>query len=360
MCGGFPGASTQLMRRILLILPVALLTASVSLRGDALLFGLFENYLESLRRQAGIPGLAAALVGENGILWERGFGLQDIERSIPTRPDTPFHLDGLAQVFTSALALRCVEEGRLDLDDRVAKFDRGSAEANATVRQLLTHTSMGPGGLVFSYSPPRLAPLSTVVPECIDDDSFRETIANTLDRFAMRDSVPGPDAVSHPDLFDPRTVDRYRGVLARLATPYAVDRKGRPTKSSYAAGGLTASSGLVSTARDLAEFDLALRKTVLVTGDTLAAAWRNPISATGLPLPHGLGWFVQGHNRELVVWQFGVTENVSSSLIIKVPGRGLTLILLANSDGLAVPLPLAAGDVNASPMGRLFLRLFVS
>jgi CubicO group peptidase (beta-lactamase class C family) len=149
-------------------------------------------------------------------------------------------------------------------------------------------------------------------------------------------------------------------VLARLATPYAVDKKGRPTKSSYAAGGLTASSGLISTARDLAEFDLALRKTVLVTGDTLAAAWRNPIAATGLPLPHGIGWFVQGHNGELVVWQFGVTEGTSSSLMIKIPGRGLTLILLANSDGLAVPLPLAAGDVNASPMGRLFLRLFVS
>jgi CubicO group peptidase (beta-lactamase class C family) len=335
----------------------------VSLRADTLLFGLFEDYLESLRRQAGIPGLAAAIVGENDILWERGFGLQDVERSIPTRPDTPFHVDGLGQVLTSALALRCVEEGRLELDDRVERFDR-SAEANATVRQLLTHTSMGAGGLVFSYSPGRLAPLAAVVPECIDDDSFRETIANTLDRFAMRDSVPGPDAVALPppldDLFDGRTIERYQGVLARLATPYSVDKKGRATKSAYAATGLTASSGLVSTARDLAQFDLALRKSLLLRGDTLAAAWRNPISGTGLPLPHGVGWFVQGYNGELVVWQYGVAENASSSLIIKVPRRGLTLILLANSDGLAVPLPLAAGDVNASPMGRLFLRLFVS
>jgi CubicO group peptidase (beta-lactamase class C family) len=149
-------------------------------------------------------------------------------------------------------------------------------------------------------------------------------------------------------------------VLARLATPYSVDKKGRATKSSYATTGLTASSGLISTARDLAEFDLALRKGVLLRGDTQEAAWHNPISANGLPLPHGIGWFVQGYNGELVAWQFGVKENESSSLMIKVPGRGLTLILLANSDGLAVPLPLAAGDVNASPMGRLFLRLFVS
>jgi CubicO group peptidase (beta-lactamase class C family) len=353
------------MRRILVILPVALLTATVSLRGDALLFGLFENYLESLRKQAGIPGLAAAIVGENGILWERGFGLQDIERSVATRPDTPFHVDGLAQVLNSALALRCVEEGSLELDDRVSRFDRGSAEANATVRQLLTHTSMGAGGLVFNYSPTRLAPLSAIVPDCIDDDSFRETVANTLDRFAMRDSVPGPDAAASlpapdDDLFDRRTVERYQGVLARLATSYSVDKKGRATKSTHPATTLTPWSGLISTVRDLAEFDLSLRKSVLLRGDTLAAAWRNPVSGSGLPLPHAVGWFAQGYNGELVVWQFGVSESASSSLIIKVPGRGLTLILLANSDGLAVPLPLAAGDVNASPMGRLFLRLFVS
>jgi CubicO group peptidase (beta-lactamase class C family) len=352
------------MRRILPILPVALLTATVSLRADTLVFGLFEGYLESLRKRAGIPGLAAAIVGENGILWERGFGLQDIERSIATRPDTPFHLDGLTQVFTSALLLRCVEEGRLALDEPVGKFDRGSPDPNATVRQLLTHTVIGPGGLVFSYSPERLAPLAAIVPECIDDDSFRETVANTLDRFAMRDSVPGADAANLPppldDLFDRNTVDRYARVLARLATPYAVDRKGRAARSTHPERTLHPSTGLISTVRDIAEFDLGLRKSMLVRSDTLAAAWRNPISGTGLALPHGVGWFVQGHNGELIVWQFGVAANASSSLMIRAPGRGLTLILLANSDGLVGPLRLAEGDVNASPMGRLFLRLFVS
>jgi CubicO group peptidase (beta-lactamase class C family) len=349
------------MRRpILPILPIAVLTAGVSLSADGLLFGLFESYLESLRKQAGIPGLAAAVVGEEGILWERGFGLQDIDRSITTRPDTPFHVDGLTQVFTASLLLRCVEDGRLVLDERVGAYDRGSPEADATVRQLLTHTTMGPGGLVFNYNPERLAPLSAVVPDCIDDDSFRETMTNTLDRFAMRDSVPGADSVSLDDVFDRRTIDRYRGVLERLATPYAVDKRGRATRSSYDTTGLTASAGLITTARDLAQFDLALRKSELVKSDTLAAAWRNPTSGTGLALPHGIGWFVQVHNGEIVAWQFGMAAGSSSSLFIKVPGRGLTLILLANSDGLAVSLPLAAGDLNASPMGRTFLRLFVS
>jgi hypothetical protein len=42
-----------------------------------------------------------------------------------------------------------------------------------------------------------------------------------------------------------------------------------------------------------------------------------------------------------------------------VPGRGLTLILMANSDRLVKPFALAAGDLLVSPFARLFLRLFV-
>ncbi len=88
-------------------------------------------------------------------------------------------------------------------------------------------------------------------------------------------------------------------------------------------------------------------------------AWRPAVGANGQPLPHGLGWFVQSYNGETIVWQFGVSQGASSSLIVTVPGRGLTLVLLANSDGLSSPFSLANGDLTASPFGRLFLGLFV-
>jgi len=45
-------------------------------------------------------------------------------------------------------------------------------------------------------------------------------------------------------------------------------------------------------------------------------------------------------------------------MIIMLPRRGLTLILLANSQGLARPFPLSAGDVTVSPFARLFLSIF--
>jgi CubicO group peptidase (beta-lactamase class C family) len=351
------------MYRCLLVLTIAvsqILQGVLPLPTDDQLLGLFGDYLESLRTQAGIPGLSVAIVGENDIVWERAFGQRDIGRTLETRSDTLFHLDGLTQVFTAALVLRCVEEGRLSLDDRIARFDPASPDANLTVRQVLTHTSGASDALVFAYRPERLAPLTAAVRTCTGE-SFRAAVANRLDQFIMFDSVPGPDAVhlAPPDDGIPASaVGRYGSVLARLATPYAVSKPGQASPSQYAATTLTPASGLLSTSRDVARFDLALRKGFL-RPDTLAAAWQSPLDRSGQPLPHGVGWFVQSYNGARVIWQFGISENASSSLLVTVPARGLTAILLANSDGLVKPFAPAAGDLTASPFGRLVLGLLV-
>jgi CubicO group peptidase (beta-lactamase class C family) len=159
---------------------------------------------------------------------------------------------------------------------------------------------------------------------------------------------------------DPGDVERYAAVLQRRATPYFVDDRARALQSSYpeSAAVLTPSTGLVTTVRDLAKFDLALRQGILLESGTLEHAWSAP-SVNGVPLPHGIGWFVQYFNGEKVVWQFGMAENASSSLIITLPVRGLTLIVMANSDGLVKLYSPANGDITLSPFARLFLNLFV-
>ena len=349
------------MRRTLLVLTIAVsLLLGAGLRGDDFLLGRFSDYLDALRAQAGIPGLAAAIVGTNDILWERAFGKQDLERLVATRTDTPFETDGLTQMFAATLVLRCVEDGSLSLDERIAQFNPDSPDANATIRQILTHSSDTPAGLVFAYRPERLEPLASAIKAC--GGSFRGTLAILLDRLAMVDSVPGLDAIHlvppAEDIPGAPALDRYTRTLGRLATPYAVDSHGRSSPSQYTATTLTPASGLISTVDNLAQFDLALKNGVLLKADTLAAAWRPPVGAGNHRLPHGFGWFVQTYNGEPVVWQFGVGENASSSLVVTLPARGLTLILLANSSGLVKTFALAAGDLTASPFGRLFLRLF--
>jgi CubicO group peptidase (beta-lactamase class C family) len=351
------------MRRSFLVLTIAVvLLLRVPAHAQNLIFDLFGDSLDSLRAQAGIPGLASAIVGTNGILWERAYGRQDLGRSVAARTDTPFHIDGLTQIFTASMVLRCVEEGRLSLDDRVGRFQPDSAEPDATIRQILTHTSGSPQNPVFAYRPERLEPLWFAIRAC-SGDSFRETLAEVLSRFAMIDSVPGPDVIHltppAEGVPDRSAVERYTSALERLAAPYAIDRQGRASLSEYPLTTLRPWGGLVSSVRDLAQFDLALRGNLMLKADTLSEAWRAPAGAGGRPLPHGLGWFVQTYNGETIVWQFGVGDNASSSLVITVPGRGLTLVLMANSDRLVKPVPLAAGDLMASPFGRLFVGLFL-
>jgi CubicO group peptidase (beta-lactamase class C family) len=264
-------------------------------------------------------------------------------------------------MFAATLVLRCVEEGSLSLDDLVARFTPDSPDANATIGQILTHTSGTPAGLVFAYHPERLEALTPIIRACTVG-SFRKTLGSLLDRLAMSDSVPGMDAINlappAEGIPSAAAVERYTRTLARLATPYAVDSGGRASPSQYTATTMKPEGGLISTVDDLAQFDLALKNGLLLRADTLAAAWRPPVGAGSQRLPHGLGWFVQTYNGEPVVWQFGVSDNASSSLVVTLPARGLTLILLANSSGLVKMSALAGGDLTVSPFGRLFLGLF--
>ena len=324
---------------------------------------IFGGYIETLRVQAGIPGLAGAIVGaDSDLLWQQSFGLRDIASNDATRTDTPFHFDGLTQLVTATLVLQCVDAGRLKLDTPIGVYAPSSPDAGATVRQVLTHTSGTPGSLTFSYSTTRLDALKFVVETC-KGTTFRQAFRSVLEQLGMTDSVPGPDAalpeLANADLATPAQAARYTSVLHRLATPYAVSATGVPTVTSYGVKTLGAASGLVSTVFDFTKFDLALRQGILLRPDTLAAAWQAPVNANGQALPHGMGWFVQNYNGEPVVWQFGIGAAASSSLVVTLPNRNVSLILLANSDGLAKPASLTAGDVTVSPFARVFLGLVV-
>ena len=109
-----PAPAPNPMRHTILALTVAVsLLLGTSLRADDFVFSRFGDYLEALRAQAGIPGLAAAVVGTNDILWHRAFGRQDLEQLVATRTDTPFEIDGLTQMLAATIVLRCVEDGSL-------------------------------------------------------------------------------------------------------------------------------------------------------------------------------------------------------------------------------------------------------
>jgi len=331
-----------------------------------------ESYLESLRQQAGIPGMSGVLVRDRVVGWSRGFGYADVNARIGATPDTPYLVGDVSEIFAATLLMQCVEQRHLFLDDPISTLGLTQPEPDATLRGLLSHNAPDGSPVPFFFSPDRFSHLTDVMEACAPQP-YRKSVAHRVfDPAVMIDSVPGTD-FANPDLalpdglFDSSDVDRYRRTLQRMAVPYRVDAKKRPTRNAdLPLMSPTASNGLVTTAMDLAKFDAALTPadvddhSALLLPDTLNVMWTPQSGRAGTAMPTGLGWFVQFYNGEKIVWQFGNVPGAYSALVLKLPNRGVTFILLANSDGLSAPFNLAQGDVTKSLFASVFLRLFTS
>lgn len=337
----------------------AVLLHTGNVRAQNLPFLLFERYLDPLRISAGIPGLSAAIVQDGGVIWERGLGQRDIETNHEATPATPYLIGDLTQPLTATLVLYCEELGRLRLDQPIGTWARGVESPSTTLRQLLTHFSPGAAS-GFRYDAGRYAHLARPIEACFNQPFRRVIASEVFDYLGMTTAVPGVDIGTVPaelrQLFDERRLADYATILQTLATPYKVDRRARASRNTIPITGVDGANGLVASVRDLARFDGALPTHLRPA--TLAAAWTNT-THNGVPTPFGLGWFVQTYNGEKVVWHYGNIPDAYSSLILKVPSRRVTLILLANSDGLSAPFALHEGDVTSSLFARTFLRLFL-
>src|SRR5687767_7225338 len=87
----------------------------------------------------------SVLVAEKGkIIYEKGFGMANMEWSIPNQPDTKFRIGSVTKQFTAALILQLVEEGKIKLDGKITDYltdYRKDTGEKVTIHQLLNHTS---------------------------------------------------------------------------------------------------------------------------------------------------------------------------------------------------------------------------
>jgi CubicO group peptidase (beta-lactamase class C family) len=326
---------------------------------QAAVYEFFERTLESLRREADIPAMSAAIVQDGALVWASGLGRQDLEGNIAARPETPYVIGALAQTLGSTLLLRkCVDQSYLEVTDRIVRWTPDYPDDTTRVDELLSHTA--PDG-TYRYAPLRMSALTGVVEECAHRKYPQLLALELFDLLGMINSVPGQTLGTPTSedaaMFDPARLARYADILRQVAIPYRLINRRPFRNTEVTPARIGFAQGVVSTVVDLAQFDLGYDGGFLAPGTRLNAL--SQAFANGKALPTGLGWFVQAYNGEPIAWQFGVIENAYSSLIVKVPNRRLTLILLANSDGLSAPFALEGGDVTTSIFARTFLRNFV-
>src|SRR5258706_2831383 len=114
------------------------LAFAASARADAV-----DDYLTAEIHDRHIPGLALAVVRGGHVEKLAGYGLANVELTVPVSPQSVFQIQSITKTFTSTAILMLFEEGRLALDDPIGKHLEGTPESwkGITLRHLLSHTS---------------------------------------------------------------------------------------------------------------------------------------------------------------------------------------------------------------------------
>ncbi|MEW6320038.1 MAG: serine hydrolase domain-containing protein [Acidobacteriota bacterium] len=81
----------------------------------------FETAAARIVEESGVPGAGLALVGADGILWEGGVGVADLERRIPVTADTRFMAGSISKSFVGLALVQLAEEGLIDLTQPVGE-----------------------------------------------------------------------------------------------------------------------------------------------------------------------------------------------------------------------------------------------
>jgi CubicO group peptidase (beta-lactamase class C family) len=89
------------------------------------------------------PGCALGVSRNGAVVYERGYGMANLETGTPIQPSSIFHVASVAKPFTATAVMLLARDGKLSVDDDIRKYvpeipDYGTP---ITIRHLLTHTS---------------------------------------------------------------------------------------------------------------------------------------------------------------------------------------------------------------------------
>ncbi len=303
----------------------------------------FEKGLDSLQSYFEIPGMAVLVKEGEKIIFEDYKGYADIENKTAVDSSTIFPIASVTKVFAGVALLKLQEEGKLSLDDPINKYiPESNLPEIVKVKHILSHTSQGvvPGEhFLYSY---RYGMLTAVIAQA-SGLSFEEHI-----REVFFEGIPLYNTYLNTN---EEETQKWKETTAR---PYVFNGNTEAGTYDY---GVSASSGIASSVRDIAAFDNALNEGVLLSEKAKEKMFSGFRNSEGEELTYGLGIFVQDFQGMRLVWGYG-QEDHFSSLFVKIPEKDLTLVILANNNLMSDSARLISGDLSYSLFALNFLEHF--
>ena len=82
------------------------------------------------------PGCALAILKDGKIIYQRGYGISNLEYNIPISPTSIFHIASISKQFTAAAILKLVELRKLKLTDPLSTFFKNLPIDNHRINSL--------------------------------------------------------------------------------------------------------------------------------------------------------------------------------------------------------------------------------
>jgi D-alanyl-D-alanine carboxypeptidase len=116
-------------------------TSGASASASAPSAAAFQATIDQVRATVGFPGAVVGVWGPGGTSWvgTTGTAGKGDDRA-PTRTDHT-RVGSLTKTMTATLLLQLLQQGKLSLDDPISKYVKGTANGDATLRQLADMTS---------------------------------------------------------------------------------------------------------------------------------------------------------------------------------------------------------------------------
>jgi CubicO group peptidase (beta-lactamase class C family) len=317
-----------------------------------------DDYVKAAMIAQKIPAVSIAVVRNGEIIKAKGYGLANVELSVPATADTIFQSGSVGKQFTATLVMTLVEEGRMSLDDHISKYipNAPAIWKDITLRHLLTHTS-GISNKIYSQINMRQ--------DYSEDELVEKIAASPLDfQPGEKWSYSNSGYVMLGILIHKATGRFYGDLLKeRIFTPLGMSTariineadivpnraggyrlvKGELKNQQWVSLALntTADGSLYLTVLDMAKWDAALYTQKLLKQSSLDMMWTPVKLNDGKTRQYGFGWaFGETHGHRIIehggAWQ-GFTTHIARYVDDK-----LTIVVLTNLAG-ANPTKIAHG-----------------
>lgn len=334
-------------------------------------FDTLDEIVETTMDATAVPGVATAVVFDDEVVYEQGYGVRSTETEEPVEPETVFQIASMSKAVSSTIMAGLVGDGVIGWDDPIVEYAPQFALSDqwvtdhVTFADLFAHRSGIPGATAgndleaVGYERPTILERLRLVPL----DPFRITYSYSNFGMTLGGEAAAVAAgsswedVSEEVLFEPAGMtstsmshadymarDNRADLHVERDGAWSADFERQPDPQAPAGG---ASSNVVDLARwmrlQLAggalDGDQVIDEEALDQTHTPQVLRSPPAPSIGDAAGfYGLGWNIETDATGEIRWNHSGAFSVGASTTVKMlPSQGLGIVVLTNGEPIGVP-----------------------